>query len=185
MTIDWNLVADITVPIVALFLGAWIKRWFEKRPELTSYYGHVSAFKWTDNTGKKHDIFTHAVVVRNAGKKSATNVRFRHQTLPDFTVFPAVDYTVVQLPDGGKEILIPVLVPNEEVTVGYLYFPPLTFDKVNAGIRSDEGFAKAVPVLMQRQYGTAFNFTMGTVLIAGMIAIMYVLISGAMHLLHR
>src|SRR6266446_2859538 len=142
MTIDWPLAVSVGIPILTLFLGAWVQRWFEKRPVLTSYFGHVSAFKWTDNTGKKHDIFTHSVVVKNNGKRSANNVRIRHQNLPDFTVSPAEDYTVVKLPEGGSDIIIPVLVPNEEVTISYLYFPPLTWNMVNREIRSDEGFAK-------------------------------------------
>src|SRR4029078_9798034 len=111
-------------------------------------------------------------------RQSANNVRFRHLALPDFTLSPAVIYTVVQLPEGGSDILIPALVPNEEVTVSYLYFPPLTFDKINAGIRSDEGFAESVPVLLQRQYGKAFNITVGTVMLAGIVAIVYLTIWG-------
>ncbi len=42
MIIDWQLVATLAAPIIALFAGGWINRWFESRPVLISYFGHVS-----------------------------------------------------------------------------------------------------------------------------------------------
>lgn len=181
MILDWHLVADVGIPILTLFLGAWVNRWFEKRPVLTSYFSNVSAFKWAAPDGKKVDIFTHSVVLRNSGKKSATNVRFRHASLPSFQIFPAVDYSVVDLPDGTKDIVVPVLVPKEEITISYLYFPPLTYAGVNAGIRSDEGFAQPVPVLLQRQYPKAWNVTASAFFVIGLIATLYVIISLIRH----
>lgn len=151
MTIDWHLVVQLALPVATLFLGAWINRWFERRPVLTSYYGHISAFKFAAPDGNKVDVYTHSVVLRNAGRMSAKNVRIVHTALPEFVIFPAVEYTVVTLPDGGKEILIPSLVPSEQITISYLYGPPLTYAGINSGIKSDEGFAKQIPVLLQRQ----------------------------------
>ena len=68
--------------------------------------------------------FTHSVVLRNSGRRPATNVRLAHPYLPDFNVFPSVGYRVENLPGGGREIVMPTLVPNEQVTISYLYFPP-------------------------------------------------------------
>ncbi len=183
MVVDWHLVAEVAVPILTLFLGGWVTRWFEKRPVLTSYYGHVSAFKATGADGNKFDVFTHSVVVRNTGRRSATNVRFRHATLPSFQIFPAIDYTLVDLPDGVRDIVIPVLLPNEEVTISYLYFPPLIFAGVNAGIRSDEGFAHQVPVLLQRQYPKTWTVIASIFFFIGAISILYLIASGIRHLI--
>jgi hypothetical protein len=180
MTPDWQLITQIGVPVASLFLGAWVQRWFEKRPQLISYYGHVAAFKFTGTNGQRSDVFTHSVVVKNAGKKSATNVRIRHTTLPNFQIFPVTAYSVNDLPDG-KEILLPSMAPGEEVTLSYLYFPPLTYDQIHAGIKSDEALAKQVPVLIQRQFPRWFLWIVTILFYVGAITVLYLLV----HFLRR
>jgi hypothetical protein len=182
MTVDSELVVQIAVPVATLFLGAWINRWFEKRPALTSYFGHVSAFKYTLDAGQKMDIYTHSVVLRNAGRKTANNVRLKHATLPNFQIVPPVDHTVVDLADGAKEILIPTMVPSEQITVSYLYFPPLTYSNVNAGIKSDEGFATQIPVLLQRQYPKWMSRLSIILLLVGLGTVVYAAIKAVRHL---
>ena len=178
---DWHLVVQIGVPVGTLFLGAWVNRWFEKRPRLISYFGHVAAFQHTLPDGTKAAIYTHAVVLHNTGKKSATNVRLRHAALPSFQVFPPVQYSIIDLTDGAKEILIPIVVPQQQLTISYLYFPPLTFQGVNAGIQSDEGFAKQIPVLLQRQYPRWLNALGALLLFIGILASIYLGILAIRH----
>ena len=173
MTINWNAVAAIAGPIVALFVGVWINRRFESRPILVSHLGHVSSFRHNPPSGDTIQIHTHSVVLRNAGRRSATNVRLRHNFLPEFNVWPALAYKVEDLPDGSREIVIPTLVPEEEITVSYLYFPPVTFAEINAGIKCDQGFAHAIPVLLQRQYPRWLNATAGILMLIGLVAIVY------------
>ncbi|PNG46570.1 hypothetical protein WDL1CHR_04886 [Variovorax sp. WDL1] len=93
-----------------------------------------------------HAAHTHAVVVRNAGRQTAHNVRIDHNILPrSYTVYPPVRHTVSFPQQGdGAEILIPVLVAGEQVTLSYFYFPPLTFDRINAWVKCDEGMARLV-----------------------------------------
>ena len=93
--------------------------------------------------------------------------------LPDFNVWPEVAYTVEVLPGGGSDISIPNLVPREEVTISYLYFPPVTVDQINAAITSNEGFAQQIPVLLERQYPTWLNVTVGILMLIGIIAVLY------------
>jgi hypothetical protein len=57
------------------------------------------------------------------------------------------------MPRGRQDIVIPKLIPGEQVTISYLYFPPMTFDQVNDGIKCDQGFAQAIPVLPRRYFG--------------------------------
>ncbi len=92
-------------------------------------------------------VNTHSVVFRNAGRKTANNVRLGHNILPDFQVSPDTEYTVADLPGGGKEIRFPKLVPKKQVTITYLYFPPLTWDQVHTHVESDEGPVKVLNVL--------------------------------------
>jgi hypothetical protein len=67
--------------------------------------------------------------------------------LPDFSVYPKVGYDVVDTSSGGREIVFPTLVPNEQVTVTYLYFPPIIWSSINSYTKSDEGFARIINVL--------------------------------------
>ncbi len=171
--IEWNVVATIAAPIIALFIGVWVSRRFESRPILVSYLGHVSAFKYTLPDGRKVDIFTHSVVLRNTGRRAATNVRLHHNVLPDFNIAPSVAHSIETLADGTRDILIPTLVPGEAITISYLYFPPVTWAAVNAGIKFDGGFANAIPVLLQRQYPRWFNIAAAMLMLIGLVAVGY------------
>jgi hypothetical protein len=62
--------------------------------------------------------------------------------------------------------------------VSYLYFPPLTAAGVNAGIKSDQGFAQAIPVLLQRRYPKWVNRIIGVLLLVGVIATLYLVYYG-------
>jgi hypothetical protein len=90
--------------------------------------------------------------VRNAGRKAAHNVRLTHGILPvHITVYPPVQYTIQRNPEGSGEIVIPVLVSKEQVTVSYLYFPPLLWNQINVNTKSDDGFAKIINVIPMPQ----------------------------------
>jgi hypothetical protein len=174
MAVNWSTVATIAASIIALFVGVWINRRFESRPALISYFGHVAAFRTTPPSGSPIFVHTHAVVLRNVGRRSATNVRLRHNVLPDFVIWPEVQHHTEDLPSGGREIVIPTLVPGEQITVSYLYFPPVTADQVHAGILSNEGFARHIPVLLQRVYPKWFNRIAFALMLIGLISLMYV-----------
>jgi hypothetical protein len=183
MQIDWMVVATIAAPIIALFVGAAANRWFENRPVLISYFGHVAVFQHNPQNAPPMQVFTHQVVVRNASRRPATNVRLHHIVLPDFKVWPMLAYTVEVLPDGSRDIVIPTLVSGEQITISYLYFPPLTVENVNAGIKCDQGFAHAIPVLLQRQRPQWFNRSMGLLLIVGLVSVMYLAYRGVAYVL--
>lgn len=174
MAIDWNVVATIASPVFALFVGVWVNRRFESRPALVSYFSHVSAFRYTPPNSQPVQVNTHSVVLRNIGRKSATNIRLHHAILPEFNIWPVVVYNIETLPDGSKDIVIPTLVPGEEITVSYLYFPPLVVAQINAGIKSEQGFAKQITVLLQRQYPRWFNRTVITLFLVGIVAVCYI-----------
>ncbi len=173
ITIDWHVAATIGAPILSLFVGIWINRRFESRPILITYTSHVSAFTHTPAGGQPIQVNTHSVVIRNTGHRPATNVRVSHHQLPDFNIWPHVAYAVEDLPGGGKEIVIPTLVPNEEITISYLYFPPLVADQVHAGLKCDQGFAKGIPVLIARQYPKWFNLTVAILMLIGIVSVLY------------
>ena len=146
--VDWQILATIASPILALL----VNRWFRNRPKLLSHWGHVSAFTYRDHADNPGVVNTHSIVIRNAGRWPAKNVRLSHSYLPNFNIFPPVKHQVEDVPNTGQDILIPTIVPGEEITISYLYYPPYTYDRINAGVKFDEGFAKPILVLLQQQY---------------------------------
>ncbi|MEN7526491.1 hypothetical protein [Cupriavidus sp. DL-D2] len=93
-------------------------------------------------------LHVHGIAVRNAGKKTAFNVRIGHNLkVHHYTIEPRVKHDTFEGPDGGWEILIPSLVPNEQVLISYLYFPPIVWSQIHSYTKSDEGFARYLNVL--------------------------------------
>ncbi len=146
MEFDPDLIAKIAGPSLSLVIGAVVKHYAEARSRVVSFIGHVSAFTLQD---EQHTVVhTHSVVVRNAGRKAARNVRLVHGILPiNVTVYPPVQHSIERNVDDSGEIILPVLVPKEQVTVSYLYFPPLLWNQINVSTKSDEGFAKIINVM--------------------------------------
>ncbi|KWW37566.1 hypothetical protein ACUXAV_000793 [Cupriavidus metallidurans] len=180
MAIDWNVVATIAQPVIGLVLGVYINRWFEHRPKLITYYGHVSTHRVAPtNGGPPYLVYTHAVVLRNAGRQAATNIRVQHANLPNFHIFPPIAHQVNSTPGGSEDIVIPSLVPGEQVEISYLYFPPLTAAQVNTGIKCDQGFATQIPVLLQRQTPRWLRLLINAVFAIGLISVVYLGYLGA------
>ena len=173
--VDWQILATIAAPILALLIGALINRWFENRPKLLSHWGHVSSFNYHDPAGNINVVNTHSVVIRNAGKQAATNVRLSHSFLPEFNIFPPIKHQVEDVSNIGPDILIPTIVPGEEITISYLYFPPYTYAQINAGVKFDEGFAKQIPVLLQQQYPRWVRYIRLSLVLTGVSTLLYVL----------
>ena len=171
--LDWQLFMMVAAPILTLFVGVLINRWFENRPVLLSYWGHVSSFTYRKEGGDTGDVNTHSVIIRNVGRRAATNVCLSHTVLPDFKIWPPIKYHLEEVPNSGSDIVIPTVVPKQELSISYLYFPPLTYADVNAGVKCDEGFATPIPVLLQRQYPSWFNFIALVLMIVGILALVY------------
>jgi hypothetical protein len=141
--IDSELILKVVSAILATVGGALIKHYLEGKPKLITYLVHASAIPLNDESTTQ--VNTHSIVVRNAGRKTANNIRIGHNWLPkSFQVFPKVSYEILGEINTSAEILIPTLVPNEQITISYLYFFPNTYTQVNSYTKSDEGMAKVV-----------------------------------------
>lgn len=175
MGIDWDLVIKIAVPLFALVLGKFLDRWLTKRPKLISYLGHASSF--TLRGENPFIVHTHAIVVRNAGRETANNVRIGHNILPEnYQLYPAVPHTKEQVEGGIAEIIIPQMVSGEQITISYLYTPPLLWSQINAYTKSDEGFAKIINALPTPQLPKWIGNIIWSLVFVGVVTILYLIV---------
>ncbi len=185
MRIDWTLAVQVVGGTILLVIGGFLTRLFERKPHVIYFISHASGFRQRNTElGEEFWIFAHSIVLRNTGRRTAKNVRIGHRILPDqFNVFPSTDYEINHLPDGGDEIIIDQLVPREQVTISYLYSPPLTYQDIIGEVKHDDGFARLHQVLLQRQYPKSLNIVAGILTLLGAITLIYFVIAGLRALL--
>jgi hypothetical protein len=86
---------------------------------------------------------------------------------------PSVPHKIQTLPNNTEEILFPTLPPKFQVTVSYLYFPPLLASQINSLIYSDEGQARIITVLPQVQPPRWFMAILWLLLAIGVVTVCY------------
>jgi len=174
--IDWGQFATYAAPVLALFVGAALDRLLERRPKLISYLVHASAVEIVPPNGVNFWAHIHSVVVRNNGREAATDVRLGHSAWPpNYSVYPPTQHTVVNLPGGTTEIVVPVLVPGEQITVTYLYYPPVVVGQVNTYVKHAKGFAKVLNVLPTPQAAPWVLWAYRILMSLGLITVIYAL----------
>ena len=122
--VDWQLFLTVAAPILTLLVGVWVNRRFENRPVLLSHWGHVSSFNYQQGNGATGIVNTHSVVIRNVGRRAATNVRLSHTLLPDFNIWPPVEYELKEVPNSGQDIVNPYRSPKPAVEYLLSLFSP-------------------------------------------------------------
>jgi hypothetical protein len=152
MVIDFSLFGRIAETLVTLVVGGFVSRFIERRPRVVVFYGHVGAFQLQPSGQYPGGgVHTHSIVIKNTGKLAARNVRLPHRLALkpplNFSIEPPTDFARTPLAGGGEQIIIPVLAPSQQVTISYLYFPPLTYGQINLPISSDDGMARVLNVL--------------------------------------
>lgn len=169
---ELDVIAKLLAPILTGTVVFLVKSYLEAKPKLILYLVQALAIPLKD--GKNTSVNTHSIVVRNTGKKTANNVRIGHNYLPkSYQLYPKLTHEVVDGADGSKEIIIPTLVPGEQVNISYLYYPPDTYQIVNSYCKSDESSAKAISVIPAVQLNKLQIFVIWFLLFIGTSTIVY------------
>lgn len=167
--------SDAAVKVVSAFLTAIIgltwKRYAEGRPRVVQYFVHSGAVPIAAGGAVQaaFAVHTHALVIRNTGKKSAENLRLGHHHLPAFAITPPVQYQL----NGANEILVPRLVPGESLTLTYVYFPPLTWNQIHAYAKTDEMLVQHLRVQPQVQPSRVVLLLVGVLMFTGAATLVY------------
>lgn len=151
---ELELIAKIVSPILTVILGVLLQKYTQDRPRLINYLVHASAIPLRN--AENGAVNVHSIMVRNTGKRTANNVRIGHYFLPQsYALQPQLQHEVINQEGGPEaEILIPTLVPNEQVNISYLYFPPVTWNQIHSYCKSDESSAENVNVIPTPQLNT-------------------------------
>ncbi len=177
MSIDFAAVWKIASYVVALIVGVYIKQWLERKPKLYFWLLSATGIRIEDPNNPNHFLNpnTHTIVLQNAGRKSATNVRLGHNDVHPFwyQISPSIHYEERLLQGGGMEIVIPALTPKRIINITYFYFAPITYGQVNTHIESDEGMAKLIPMTTQRIFPKWVNSLIVIVMFTGLVALVY------------
>ena len=154
MTPDLGLLGKLIIPIITAVVVAAINRRMENRPKLITYVAHAAGFVIPPNQGPQPPVagmnpegdvaaptpptvpggavYVHSIIVRNTGKKTAFNVRLGHNLkIEHYVIEPRVQHESKTADPGGWEIIVPSLVPDEQIMVSYLYGPPITWNQIN------------------------------------------------------
>jgi len=171
--------------VVLIFVTAAVTRWFERKPKLITYVSHSASFTYSTGHGGKEAVNTHTLVIRNTGSKAATNVRVGHNHLPeDFDISPKRTFKVESIGDGEcSDIVFDTVAPSEQITISYLYFPPVFADQIIGLVKSDEGIAKGIDVWLTRRFPPWVNFLITFHVVIGASTIVYFLALGLFRLL--
>ncbi len=178
---DWHAVGVIAGWVLPAIAGGIVTWLFERRPKLMAWFPASAAVTLTQVTGAQSPpvVHTHTVIIRNRGRKAATNVRVGHNILPAFSVYPpSLNYTTVKLKGSEEQIVFPVLPPRMQVQINYVYFPPLTYNQIHAGISSDEGPASAQDVVINPRPHLPAFLVAWTLWAVGLVGVLYAIYKG-------
>lgn len=185
MSAELEIWLKIAAPILAGVAGWVVNRYFADKPKLYTHISHAEAIVLPGEPAVQVNV--HVVVVRNAGKRAALNVRIGHFELPNgFKLSPPLVFEIIRPPTGtAAEILIPSLAPSEQVAITYLYFPPMTWHNVSAYAKSDEGMAKVVTMISNPKPSKAVLFVVFALMFLGTSTVIYWLFTLAAYVLQR
>ena len=172
---DIHSSAMITASFITVFITFILNKYLYNRSRLVTYLSHASAHKIKDPQGI---INTHAKVIRNAGRIAAKNVRVGHNKFTELiscTVYPPIEYETKEI-EGGIELFFPILIPGEQITISYLYFPPVTIGNFNTYIKSDEGFAKILNIIPSPKLPSWLEKILYILLFIGSLVVTYLLV---------
>lgn len=154
----WLKIISVVVTILIAYFGR------QRRPRVEAFLVHVAAHPVPYDQPNQQavqgqtlpqqqgvpayfQVNSHTLIVRNLGAEPARNVHISHSVLPvSINVWPTRAYQKNAFQPAGGELVFETLSPKEQVTIAYLYYPPLTYSDINTVVRSDDGLVQILPI---------------------------------------
>jgi hypothetical protein len=108
------------------------------------------------------------VFIYNNGRAPAREVLVGHFGVPPANgVWPDIPRDAVDLPGGGTAIRFPVIPPKVTVSISYLMFAATAIEQIVSYIGSEDGYARRLPVMVQRVFPRWLIVILWALMIAG------------------
>ena len=162
-----GLIGYILTGLVSLVVGFLLMR-FEPKSKVCYWFPHAFVF---DLKSEGLRIQTNSLTVQNLGRLTAESVEVIHKTKPDFfQISPPLPYTE-EISNSGEHILrINSIGPKEVFTLQVLSYKTVP-ELLN--IRSKEGAASSIPIVIQRYVPKWIELVVGLLMLAGFGVIVY------------
>jgi len=184
MNLNWELLNIIIPPVLTILGGTAVFLFFPgRRNRLIVSYSPQASFRLDEGGEKPVLILTHSLTLRSSGSRACTNIRLGHNFLPHFQINPSIPCGVKTLKDGKWEVHITSMSPGQQIMVFYLYFPPLNREKIHAYIKSDQGTAEEVEMLLSPKLSRWAQLWGYLLLFMGGSAMLYIVVRVMIHLL--
>lgn len=161
----------ITIPII---ITEFIRREINHRgPKLVYYSSEIITHRimvpppTTQDTQQQQNIMpaqpiwlnSLVITIRNNGNSAARNIEVSHPQAPQhFQLTPAIQHTVERSDDGRRmTIRIPSIGPKETVAISYLFGPIANWNDLLEYVRSEDGLAEKINVILNRVFPNWFN----------------------------
>lgn len=153
--------------------GFWlVQKWLEPGTRVRYWIAHDFIFTVPLN-GQPQPlaIQTSTLTVQNLGRKAAEDIEILHAAKPDhFQLHPRRKYEEPTTPDNTHVISVDTLGPKEVLQVQLLSH---TNRPVLVGVRSKDGFAKALPIQVNRVFPRPVIALLQLCMIVGALSIVY------------
>lgn len=143
---NWHLFSVYSAPIISGLILFFINKYYQSKPRLVASYIHASAVPIKDSqSGESFNVGVHVLVLKNQGNHPAKNVRLGHNVIPSFNIYPTTEYSINELKNSSYEIVVPTIVPKEQLTITYVYDCNMAnIDNINTYIKHDLGLAEVI-----------------------------------------
>jgi len=145
---DYMSVVTAVAPIATVVVGYFGKRALDLKPRVVAFMASANSVVMGKGLETETTINSHVLIIRNDGGLAARNVRITHDHFPpNISVYPGVEYVPFENPQGFTELQFPLLAPGQQISVSYMYFPPLIWPQINCDVYSETGRAERVALL--------------------------------------
>lgn len=174
-----NIISIIfSVLIPGIILAIIQKKINSDGVKLNYYISSASQFNipFTDEGGnqKFNNLYIHTLTFRNNGNKTAHNIDISHFIWPLYhQVSPFVPNEIISDPTTNfkKIIRFQTLGPGEAVSISYIYPTPVLPYQCIEYVRSSEGPAALMPVILNRAFPNWFNTVVLILCFLGLVCI--------------
>lgn len=165
------LLKYIILIIFPVYITILVKNFLSERVKLIVYYIQPMFFKIEKREDLKGcDLSTQYIEIVNSGKIECTNVTIAHNYLPDdISINPT--HISYKRDCKQKTLVFPKIIPDQRVTISYLFPPQILILPLIKEIYHDLGYAQSGDFVPIKRYNLAFRIGIYILLI-------YILICG-------